>query len=153
MTIPATIKNRDDGKFKCEVTDLHNANFSDTKHVNIIDEHFVKLYEDNGQNVITIVSKRKAARINIGFTAYPTLTNLVWTNNRGVQISSNGVILRKKKYAVEKTDKSIILTVRDPDLNDFGTYTLTASNDFTSNSITVKLHVLGKCFLESSKSD
>jgi hypothetical protein len=144
MTISKTVKDRDEGIFRCEVTDHHNAKFTDGQHVNIIDKYFIKLYEDNEKSSITIAARKKGARINIGYTAYPTLTTVIWTNNRGIEISNNGNVLRKNKYKIEKSEKNIILTITNPDLRDFGTYTLFASNDFTNKSIGIKLLVLGK---------
>lgn len=150
LIIEPTDKDRDTGLYRCKIIDMHDQEFSSSKEVEILSDHFINLSEDLGKTSVSIAHNKQAARINIKYSAIP-LPKFKWFNNRNQLIFNHDMVLYKDKYTVEIKDKSIVLTVRKPTINDFGDYTLFADNGLGNSSFSIKLFVAGECILFESK--
>lgn len=145
LSVSNAIQSRDQGEYKCIVTDYHNNTNSNYATLTFVSDTNVEI-KDISSSVVNITRVRKQAQFVIDYIAYPAAT-LYWYNNRNELISTDNMAIRKK-YEVEITDKSDFMSVKfkikHPELEDFGNYTLvfaTVSRNFTA---TVRLVVSGK---------
>lgn len=143
FTIFNTDADRDDGEYKCIITDYHSNTNHDIKRIKIIKESFIKLSAD-----ITTVNTKygaKSAKVVVKYEAYP-IPLLSWHNNKNETISQENTVYNMEKYNVLIKPTEVIFTIKHPELADIGNYTLQAKNDDTVEKFVIQIFVKGELF-------
>lgn len=142
LTIHKISKFKDEGEYTCLVRDHKNNTNTNFQNVKVPTEHYVKL--KSAVDKIEAKLGKKQVTFMVDFDAFPNPT-FHWYNNHNEKISNEAMVLKKDKYDVKINVDSVKLTIKSPDLADFGFYTLEASTmSGIKETIKLKLLVSGK---------
>lgn len=145
LTVFNLDRSRDEGEYKCIVEDEYgNLNYVE-KHLSFINEVFVNLEPET--SVITVRSDIKDVTFRINFiSSYSTTTTtiMIMKNLNNEKISNGHDIFNRTKYDVKIQDGKVELTIKQPDINDFGNYTILATSVGKKFSTSVMLIVKTK---------
>lgn len=138
LTIINVDQSRDEGDYKCIVMDHYNNKNSNTKTLTFVDEPVVTFKPENPE--IKLSKGKKQARFLINYKAYPEATIYIF-NPKNEQISADHDVMKREKYDVKIGEEEIRLSLKHPDVHDYGTYTILASSAGKNFTTTVKLTV------------
>lgn len=137
-------RGKDSGVYKCEVVDQNSKN-NDQIAITILGENesVIEIAEPTNRYVVEINSRNRDVKFSAKVTGHPTPQSK-WYDNRGVEIPFSPVSDKKSKHEVQFMDYSTILIIRNPDLGDFGNYTVKATNGMIEKEKQFKLIVKGE---------
>lgn len=141
LTVHQSIESRDSGDYKCTVMDSHNNTNSALSTMIFVNEPVIELKPNNP--IIKTEQGKKQAVFLIEYTAFPSATFFVYNPNNE-QISSDEDVMDRTKYNVKIDADQLKFTVKYPELNDFGNYSLVATTVGKNFTTTLKLIVSGK---------
>lgn len=141
LTITESIKERDEGDYKCTVMDYHKNTNSFTATMEFVTDPVVTLRPLNTE--VTTEKGRKQAAFTVEYTAFPAASFYIY-DPRNEQISCDMDVMNRQKYDVIIKDESVKFVVKRPDLNDFGNYTIVATTVGQNFTKTLRLIVSGK---------
>lgn len=145
LTIHKINKFNDEGDYTCIVRDHRNNTNRNYQTVKVPTEHYIKLSSITDK--IETSFKKKQATFMVEYDAFPHPT-FHWYNNQNEKISNEAMVLKKDKYDVKINADTVKLTIKSPDLADFGFYTLEATSmSGIKETIKLKLLVSGKKIL------
>lgn len=135
---------KDSGVYGCEVGESNSKNI-DRIAIKILgaDESVIDIAEPTNRYVVEINSRNRDVRFSAKVTGHPKPLSK-WYNNLGIEIPYSVVRDNKSKYEIQFMDYSTILIIRKPDLDDFGNYTVKASNGVIEKEKQFKLIVKGE---------
>lgn len=145
LTVFNLDRSRDEGEYKCIVEDEYGNLNHVEKHLSFINEVFVNLEPET--SVITVRSDIKDVTFRINFiSSYSTTTTtiMIMKNLNNEKISNGHDIFNRTKYDVKIQDEKVELTIKQPDINDFGNYTILATSVGKKFSTSVMLIVKTK---------
>lgn len=141
LTVHQSIESRDSGDYKCTVMDDHNNTNSAIVTMVFVNEPVIELNPNNP--VIKTERGKKQAVFQVEYTAFPSATFFIYNPNNE-QISSDESVMDRTKYNVKIDEHQIKFTVKYPELNDLGNYSLLATTVGKNFTTTLKLIVSGK---------
>lgn len=135
---------KDSGVYKCEVGDPNSKN-NDKMTITILNEgeSVIEIAEPTNRYVVEISSRNRDVKFSAKVTGHPKPESK-WYDNRGVEIPYSPISDKKSKHEIQIMDYSTILIIRNPDLGDFGNYTVKATNGVIEKEKQFKLIVKGK---------
>lgn len=151
LTVHNSIKERDEGEYKCHIIDHFDNTNSAIAEINFVTEPNV---EFTTQTPIVIeveykqqdkVPRKKQVVFSIDYIAYPSATIYIY-NPKNEQISSDMDVMNRNKYDVvinEQMD-NLKFKVKYPDINDYGDYQIVATTVGRNFTTSVKLVVSGE---------
>lgn len=136
-------RNKDSGVYKCEVGDTNTKN-NDKMAITILGENesVIEIAEPTNRYVVEISSRNRDVKFSAKVTGHPKPESK-WYDNRGIEIPYSPVSDKKSKHEIQFVDYSTILIIRNPDLGDFGNYTVKASNGMIEKEKQFRLIVKG----------
>lgn len=141
LTINNALMERDQGDYTCTVRDLHNNSNSVIHSITFVDSPVVQLNSTNP--TIKTAKGKKTATFHFTYFVYPKGT-FEWYNPRDELIFKDGDIFAREKYSVSVHDDELSLSIKFPEIEDFGQYTLVAKTDGQTFEKKVRLEVSGK---------
>ena len=142
LTIHKINKFKDEGEYTCLVRDHKNNTNTNFQTVKVPTEPYVKLSSITDK--VETKFGKKQVTFMVEYDAFPSPT-FHWYNNYNEKISNEAMVLKKDKYDVKINVDTVKLTIKSPDLADFGFYTLEASTmSGIKETIKLKLLVSGK---------
>lgn len=143
MRIKNVDRVKDTGVYKCEVGDLNSRN-NDKMTITVLDENesVIEIAEPTNRYVVEISSRNRDVKFSVKVTGHPK-PEAKWYDNHGVEIPYSPVSDKKSKHEIQIMDYSTILTIRNPDLGDFGNYTVKAANGVIEKEKQFRLIVKG----------
>lgn len=141
LTIAESNKERDEGEYTCRVKDFHGNTNAGLAKITFVTVPIVKFNAINEH--VKSEKGRKQAAFSVDYEAFPPATFYIY-NPQGEQISSDESVMNRQKFDVVITDRSIRLSVKRPDINDFGNYTIVGSTVGQNFSTTLSLTVSGE---------
>lgn len=144
MRIKNVDRVKDSGVYKCEVG-VSNSKNNDKMTITVLDENesVIEIAEPTNRYVVEISSRNRDVKFSAKVTGHPKPESK-WYDNRGMEIPYSPVSDKKSKHEIQIMDYSTILIIRNPDLGDFGNYTLKATNGVIEKEKQFKLIVKGK---------
>lgn len=144
MRIKNVDRVKDSGVYKCEVGDSNSKN-NDKMTITVLGEgeSVIEIAEPTNRYVVEISSKNRDVRFSAKVIGHPKPESK-WYDNRGNEITYSPVSDKKSKHEIQIMDYSTILIIRNPDLGDFGNYTVKASNGVIEKEKQFRLIVKGK---------
>jgi hypothetical protein len=133
LKIKSGDEHRDQGDYKCILIDLRNNTNSAIISIKFVSEPIVELNTSNP--IIKTRKGKKTARFLIDYFAYPNATFTIYDPENNT-IAKDKDIMKRDKFDVEIDKFQIKFTIKFPEIEDFGTYTLEAISDgqvFTKN--------------------
>lgn len=144
MRIKDVDRVKDSGMYKCEVGDANSRN-NDKMTITVLGENesVVEITEPTNRYVVEISSRNREVKFSARVTGHPKPKSK-WFDNRGNEIPYSSVSDKKSKHEIQIMDYSTILIIRNPDLSDFGNYTVKATNGVIEKEKQFKLIVKGE---------
>lgn len=149
MRIKNVDRVKDSGVYKCEVGDSNSRN-NDKITITVLDvgESVIEITEPTNRYVVEISSRNREVKFSARVTGHPHPESK-WYDNRGVEIPYSPVSDKKSKHEIQNLEYSTILIIRNPDLSDFGNYTIRASNGVIEKEKQFRLIVKGMAYVEA----
>lgn len=133
--------------YKCEVGDVKRQNDDEVKIRALSkNETIIEITELTEQNLVEIspnVEGKVDVKFSVIVTGHPK-PEAKWFDNHGVEIRYSPVSDRKSKHEIQTNDSSTTLIIRNPDLDDFGNYTMKATNGLIEKQKQFRLIVKGE---------
>lgn len=144
MRIKNVDRVKDSGVYKCEVG-VANSKNNDKMTITILDENesVIEIAEPTNRYLVEISSRNRDVKFSAKVTGHPKPESK-WYDNRGIEIPYSPISDKKSKHEIQIMDYSTILIIRNPDLGDFGNYTVKASNGIIEKEKQFRLIVKGK---------
>lgn len=141
LTIHNSVRDRDEGDYKCTVIDYHNNTNSKIETITFVTDPMVEFVLTS--SIITLDKGKKQAAFLIDYKAYPP-ASFNFFNPEGEHVSCNMDVMNRSKYDVVKDPNKIKFVVKYPTLDDFGNYTLMATTAGQSFNTSMRLVVNGE---------
>lgn len=141
LTIHNSVRDRDEGDYKCTVIDYHNNTNSKIETITFVTDPVVEFALTS--SVITLDKGKKQAAFLIEYKAFPS-ASFNFFNPKGEQVSCDMDVMNRNKYDVVIDPNKIKFVVKYPTLDDFGNYTLMATTVGLSFNTSMRLVVNGE---------
>jgi hypothetical protein len=141
LTVTNAVKSRDEGKYKCVVVDYYNNSNSAIAEITFVSEPTVTMTTIS--DIIELDKGKKKATFLIDYKAYPPASFRVYSP-MNEQISSDKDVMDRYKYDVVIDEERLKFSVKMPDINDFGNYTVVATTAGHNFTMSLRLVVSGE---------
>jgi hypothetical protein len=147
LEIQTSFKTRDEGDYKCTVTDFFNNQKSKTKTVEFVRTPKVEIIIENPLELVTR-HKNKLVTFSAKYQTCPytglndTKGLVFMTNPKGKKIKLDK-LKTSEKYKIEMKDNVFKFSIKNPEMRDFGNYTFSGSYGEIHVVSTLKLIVNG----------